>query len=65
MISENSFYIQTGEGSDGMTDQADKIQWHPGFYGAAELELIENKSELEFIREYIWEKYLCGQTCLS
>ena len=35
-----------------MTDQADKIQWHPGFYGAAELELIDNKSELEFVREY-------------
>lgn len=24
-----------------------KIQWHPGFYGAAELELIENKEDLE------------------
>ena len=29
-----------------------KIQWHPGFYGAAELELIENKVDLEFLREY-------------
>mgnify|MGYP006968303720 CR=1 FL=1 len=35
-----------------MTDQADKIQWHPGFCGAAELELMEHKTELEFIREY-------------
>jgi CRISPR/Cas system CSM-associated protein Csm2 small subunit len=35
-----------------MTDQTDKIQWHPGFCSAAELELIENKTELEFIREY-------------
>ena len=28
------------------------IQWHPGFYGAAELELISNKDVLEFQREY-------------
>jgi hypothetical protein len=31
---------------------AEKIQWHPGFYGAAELELIQNKDVLEFEREY-------------
>jgi hypothetical protein len=31
---------------------SDKIQWHPGFYGAAELELVKNKDELEFEREY-------------
>jgi hypothetical protein len=30
----------------------DKIQWHPGFCGAAELELRENKADLEFEREY-------------
>jgi hypothetical protein len=35
-----------------MADFSDKIQWHPGFYGAAELELLENKDELEFEREY-------------
>ena len=29
-----------------------KIQWHPGFYGAAEIELIANKKDLEFLREY-------------
>ena len=29
-----------------------KIQWHPGFYGAAEIELIANKGDLEFLREY-------------
>ena len=28
-----------------------EIQWHPGFYGAAELELISNKDSLEFQRE--------------
>ena len=28
------------------------IQWHLGFYGAAEIELISNKDELEFQREY-------------
>lgn len=28
------------------------IQWHPGFYGAAEIELIANKGQLEFQREY-------------
>jgi hypothetical protein len=30
----------------------DKIQWHPGFYGAAELEFIGNKGDLEYEREY-------------
>jgi hypothetical protein len=29
-----------------------KIQWHPAFYGAAELELRQNKDDLEFEREY-------------
>ena len=28
------------------------IQWHPAFYGAAELELRENKEDLEFHQEY-------------
>jgi hypothetical protein len=35
-----------------MTRLSDKIQWHPGFCGAAELELKANKNELEFEREY-------------
>ena len=29
-----------------------EIQWHPGFYGAAELELLANREALEFQREY-------------
>ena len=29
-----------------------KIQWHPGFYAAAEIELREDRSKLEFHREY-------------
>ncbi len=28
------------------------IRWHPGFYGAAELEFLSNKGDLEFLREY-------------
>lgn len=28
------------------------IQWHPGFYGAAELEFLSNKGDLEFQREF-------------
>lgn len=32
--------------------EATSIQWHPGFYGAAELEFISNKGELEFQREF-------------
>ena len=28
------------------------IKWHPGFYGAAEIEFLSNKGELEFQREY-------------
>ena len=37
-----------------MGDNLEKteIQWHPGFYGAAELELISNREELEFQQEY-------------
>lgn len=30
----------------------EKIQWHPGFYAAAELELRMNREELDFHREY-------------
>jgi hypothetical protein len=30
----------------------DKNQWHPAFYGAAELEFRDNKDDLEFYREY-------------
>lgn len=29
-----------------------RIPWHPGFYGAAEIEFAENKGDLEFYREY-------------
>ena len=29
-----------------------KIQWHPGFYAAAEIELRLNREQLEFHREY-------------
>ncbi len=29
-----------------------KIQWHPGFYAATEIELRQNRSDLEFHREY-------------
>ena len=29
-----------------------RIQWHPGFYAAAEIELRQNRNELEFHREY-------------
>ncbi len=34
------------------TDRPDKIPWHPGFYGAAELELRANSDVLTFIQEY-------------
>jgi hypothetical protein len=30
----------------------EKIQWHPAFYAAAELEFRENRDDLEFEREY-------------
>lgn len=32
--------------------EEDMIQWHPAFYGAAELEFRANKHDLEFEREY-------------
>lgn len=35
-----------------MADKAKKIQWHPAFYAAAELELKENIEELDLISEY-------------
>ena len=34
------------------TDRPDKIPWHPGFYGAAELELRADSDVLTFIQEY-------------
>jgi hypothetical protein len=35
-----------------MNQRPDKIQWHPAFCGAAELEFRENRDDLEFNREY-------------
>jgi hypothetical protein len=35
-----------------MEKRVDEIRWHPGFYGAAELEFKQNKKDLEFEREY-------------
>lgn len=37
-----------------MADYHEKIsiQWHPGFYSATEIELLANKADLEFQREY-------------
>ena len=32
--------------------ESTKIQWHPGFYAATEIELRSNKNDLHFIREY-------------
>ncbi len=32
--------------------EAVNIRWHPGFYGAAELEFLSNKGDLEFQREF-------------
>jgi len=29
-----------------------KVQWHPGFVAAMNLELAGNRGDLEFIREY-------------
>jgi methyl coenzyme M reductase gamma subunit len=34
-----------------MEESTERIQWHSGFYGAAELELREDKDILEFIQE--------------
>ncbi len=43
------------DASRGTSEKA-AIRWHPGFYGAAELELISDKDVLEFQREYILGK---------
>lgn len=32
--------------------ESTRIHWHPGFYAAAEIELRQNREELEFHREY-------------
>jgi hypothetical protein len=42
---------------------SDIIHWHPGFYGAAELELRQNKEELEFEREYNLSKEPLKMSC--
>ena len=34
----------------------DKIQWHPAFCGAAELEFRDNKEDLVFEREYVLKR---------
>jgi hypothetical protein len=39
-----------------MSKLLDDIQWHPGFYSAAELELRQDKDVLEFNREYSLSK---------
>jgi flagellar biosynthesis/type III secretory pathway protein FliH len=49
---ENKVECMKARGGNRVEGIRDKIQWHPGFYGAAELELLENKAELEFEREY-------------
>ena len=38
-----------------MENQA-RIQWHPGFYGAAELEFRNNENDLTFSREVLLSK---------
>lgn len=35
-----------------MPDSPEKLAWHPAFCAAAELEFIENKNELDYVREY-------------
>ena len=35
-----------------MGEMPEKIQWHPAFYAATELELQEDIEQLEFTREY-------------
>ena len=30
----------------------DRVEWHPGFYGAVELELRKNRDDLVFDREH-------------
>ena len=32
--------------------EAVNIRWHLGFYGAAEIEFLANKGDLDFTREY-------------
>ena len=44
------------EDACGGTSGKAEIRWHPGFYGAAEIELISDKDVLEFQREYILGK---------
>ena len=34
------------------TGKKQKLQWHPAFAAALEMELLENKDDLEFEREY-------------
>ena len=39
-----------------MDSEQELIQWHPGFYGAIELEFAENKDELIFEQEHVLNK---------
>ena len=38
-----------------------RIQWHPGFYGAAEIEFLSNKGDLEFHQEYTPKQSLTAE----
>lgn len=51
-------FILAGAKEDAGSGTSEKasIRWHPGFYGAAELELISDQDVLEFQREYILGK---------
>lgn len=40
------------KGGNDLSDKPDKLQWHPAFYAAAELELHEDRERLSFEREY-------------
>ena len=45
-------FFQMNQTETTSPESTKKIQWHPGFYAAAEIELREDRSKLEFHREY-------------
>ena len=52
MLRQWGSLVAFGNGGSVLGEMPEKIQWHPAFYAATELELQEDIEQLEFTREY-------------
>ena len=52
MLRQWGSLVAFGNGGSVLGEMPEKIQWHPAFYAATELELQEDIEQLELKREY-------------